>query len=327
MNFQEKTRISYKSELTLLSVLTLLFGFCCLFFGYLTLPLAAGFYAALLLLEKKENRFFSFVIPLIPLVVNVFINGFYSLEAIGYVAIGAVIFAGFERKKNKAATVFMATALLLVMMIFSLALLAIDQLGTLKIAELSDFYTDLYESGKTKIIGILTSFTSVDEEGFVFYNINPSDAVDMYNAFVLSLIPVTIIFALILVGITARIFASRTKRYDDQYEEINNWRFITSPFLAYAYIAILALASLSSAGIVGVSLTFVSTILMSVYFYIGICVVFAFVSSKKGNVFAFFVIFAALVVFNSFAPQIISFIGVYVNNTVYKNQNASDINV
>ena len=327
MNFQEKTHISYKSELAFLSVMTLLFGFCCLFFGYLTLPLAAGFYAVLLVFEKKENRFFSFVIPLIPLVVNVFINGFYSLEAIGYVVVGAVIFAGFERKKNKATTVFMATALLLLMMISSLALLAIDQLGTLKISELSDFYIDLYESGKTKIIAVLTSFTSVDEEGFVFYNINPSDAVDMYNAFVLSLIPVFIIFALILVGITARIFSSRTKKYNDQDDAINNWRFITSPFLAYSYIAVLALSSLSSAGIVGVSLAFVSTILMAVYFYIGICVVFAFLSSKKGNMFAFLIIFAALAVFTSFAPQIISFIGVYVNNTVYKNQNASDINV
>jgi len=48
MNFEDRKQYSYKSELAILSVLTLIFGFSCLFFGYLILPVAAGFYAALL---------------------------------------------------------------------------------------------------------------------------------------------------------------------------------------------------------------------------------------------------------------------------------------
>lgn len=319
MDFQSKTPYSYKSEIAFLSIMTLIFGFCCLFLGYLILPVAAGFYAALLLIEKKESRVFSYIIPLIPLVVNVFVNGFYSLEAIGYVIIGAIVYFGFDRNKSKASTVFFATLIFILLMIISLALLAFDELGTFKISALADFYADLYESLKTKVIAFLTAYTSVDEEGFIFYNFNASQAVDMYNSFIFSLIPICVIFAFFTVGITIKIFHLRARRYDSSRERLFAWKFVTSPFIAYSYIAILALASLSSQGLVGISLTFVSSILMAVYFYIGICTVFRFISSKKGNRFAVFAIFMFIVIFYSFAPEIISFIGVFVNNSAYKS--------
>ena len=323
MNFDDRKHYSYKSELAILSVLTLIFGFCCLLFGYLMLPVAAGFYAALLSYEKKESRVLSYVIPLVPLVVNVFVNGFYSLEAISYIIIGAIIYKGFSNKKDKAAIVFIATTVLILLMGISLALFAFDRMGTLRISALADFYIDLYESGKTKFISFLTSFTSIDNNGFTFHNFNASEAVDMYNSLVFSLIPLSVIFALILVALSAKLFVSRSLKYNSEDDvQLIGWKFVTSPFIAYSYIVITAFASLSSQGIVGVSLSFVSSILMAVYFYIGICAMYSFISLRKGQGFAFMVIALTLIVFSSFAPQIISFAGVFVNNALYKVLNA-----
>lgn len=325
MNFQTKAHCSYKSEIAFLSSMTLIFGFCCLFFGYLILPIAAGFYAALLSVEKKESRVLSYIIPLIPLVVNIFINGFCSLEAIGYVLIGAIIFVGFDRKKSKSATAFLATLTLFLIMIISLLLFAFDNLGTFKLSALTEFYVKLYDSYKEKFISFLTSYTTVDDKGFVFYNFNAAEAVDMYNSFVFSLLPLSIIFAFLAVGVATKLLDSRVRRYNYDDERLIDWRFVTSPFIAYSYIVITAFASLSSTGIVGVSLSFVSSILMAVYFYIGVCVIFAFISSKRGNRFAVLTIFLIIAVFYSFAPQIISFIGVFVNNVMYKKSREADI--
>ena len=82
--------------------MTLLFGFACLLCGYLLLPLAAGFYAALLSTEKKGTRVLSYLVPLFLLVINIFLNGFYSLEAVSYVVVGAILFVGFDKRKSKA---------------------------------------------------------------------------------------------------------------------------------------------------------------------------------------------------------------------------------
>lgn len=327
MNFQSKTHYSYKSELAFLSIMTLIFGFGCLFLGYLILPVAAGFYAALLSLEKKENRVLSYVVPLVPLVVNVFVNGFYSLEAVGYVIIGAIIFFGFDRKKNKAATVFLATLVLILLMLISLALLAFDQLGSFKFSVLSDFYTDMYDSAKLKFTEFVTSHTAVDEQGFVFHKFNSSEAIDIYNSIIFSLIPLSVIFALLVVGFATKLLKSRTMKYNADDARLVGWRFVTPPFIAYSYIVLIAFTSLSTQGIVGTSLSFVSSILMAIYFYIGISAVYAFISDKKGGRFAILSIIAIVFVFPSFAPEIISFIGIFVNNSLYKTQNSTDADV
>ena len=232
MDFETKMNSAYKSELTFLSIMTVIFGFVNLFLGYLILPLAAGFYAALLLFEKKENRVLSYIIPLALLVINVFINGFYSVEAISYVIVGAIIFVGFDKKKNKAFTFFFATAALIVLMTFSLMLFAFDRVGTFKISALNEFYLSVYESGKDMFVTFLTSFKTVDEEGFVFHNYNPSEAVEIYNAFVYSLIPFSIIFALIVVGLASKLLCSRVRKFNFKDERVNEWLFVTSPFLA-----------------------------------------------------------------------------------------------
>ena len=327
MDFQSNSQKSYTSEIVFLSLMTLIFGFCCLIFGYLALPLAAGFYAALLSLEKKENRIISYILPLIPLTVNVFINGFYSLEAIAYVAVGAMIFFAFSRKKDKAFAAFIVSATTVAFFILSFMLISFDELGTFRISAFSDFYLDLYEVGKAEFVDFVTSLTSTDEEGIVFYRFTASDAVDIYNTFIIYLIPVLAIFAFVTTGVSMKILSSRVRKYAPDDKRLSGWHFITTPFLAYAYIIVTVLVSLSSDGVVGLSLSFVSVILMAVYFYIGLIASYAFVSAKRGRRFAFVIIAAALVVFSSLASQIISFIGVFVNNALYKSKEKSGTDI
>ena len=327
MDFHGKTRSTYRSELAFLSAMTLMFGLCCLFFGYLILPVAAGFYAALLYVEKKDSRVLSYIIPLIPLAVNVFVNGFCSLEALSYVIIGVAIYIAFDRKINKATAVFFTTVILIIMMMISLALLAFDELGTFEFSALSDFYIDLYESMKTKFVALLTSFTSVDDNGFVFHNFNASVAVDIYNSFVFSLVPLSVIFALFIVGLSMKLLMLRVKKYNEEDARLGSWKFVTSPFLAYSYIVLFAFSTLSSQGVVGLSISFVASILMAVYFYIGICTIFGFIASKKGSTFAILSIAAVLIIFNSFLTELISFVGVFINNSLYKTQNSSNAEI
>jgi len=50
---------------------------------------------------------------------------------------------------------------------------------------------------------------------------------------------------------------------------------------------------------------------MAVFAYLGITFVYAFLSSLRGSVFAFLVVFLAILFLSYFAIQLLSFIGVY----------------
>jgi len=327
MDFEYKMQKSYRAELVFLCAMTLVFGFCCLIFGYLMLPVAAGFYAALLSAEKKENKIFSYILPLVPLTANIFINGFYSLEAIAYVAVGAIIYYGYDRKKDKALVTFFASVAVIAFMFLSMLLLAFDEIGSFEASVPMDYYTDLYLVGKKEFVSAITSFTSIDSDNIVFYKFNAAEAVDMYNSVIISFIPIISVFSLISVGIASKLLSSLMRKYDSEDARLKDWHFITTPFMAYAYLLLTALVSLSSQGIIGLSLSFVCSILMVVYYYIGICALFSFICAKKGKKFAFISIAAAHVIFLSFVPQIISFIGIFVNNTLYKNKNSTNTDV
>ena len=321
-----KAHRSYRSELAFLSVMTLVFGMACLYLGYLILPIAAGFYAALLAFEKKEGRACSYIIPLIPLVINVFVNGFCSLEAIAYVVVGTIIFLGFDQKKNKASVFFIASVALIFMMGVSLVLLAFDEFGFFEFSAVPDFYSNLYENLKLKFADQLTSITAKDDNGVLFYVYNASDAVELFNLIVFCLIPVIAIFSLITVGLCDKILRKRIAKFDSEDTRLVNWKFVTSPFISYTYVVFYVLSSFSSQGIVGTSLLIVSMILMSVYLYVGLVSIYGFISSKKGSKFAILSLIFIFVFFSSYAPQIVSLIGVFVNNAEYKRTNAADIN-
>ena len=175
MNFEEKKQKTYTSNVMFLSIMTLLLGFCSLFFGYLALPLAAGFYAALLSVEKKDGRILSYIIPLIPFAVNVVVNKAYYLEAVAFIAVGAIIYFGVDRSKDKAFVSFLATLTVLVFMFLSLVILAFDKLGTMETSALMDFYADLYVYGKTKSVSLLTALVNSDSSG-TYYLFNAFDA-------------------------------------------------------------------------------------------------------------------------------------------------------
>ena len=321
MDLEIKSRRSYASEIAFLSIMTLVFGIGCIFFGYLLLPVASGFYAALLACEKREGRILSYVLPLIPITLSVFIiNTFYSLDAIAYVVVGLIIYIGFEKKHNKAITTLISVIALLIMFFVSLIFVVLDQYGQIK--ALTSFLGNSYKSGKNMFISYLTNSFSVDENGQMFNNYNPAEAVDIYNSFVISLIPLMVIFALASAAIAMRILASNVSKYNSEDKRLVGWKFVTSPFLAYSYLVLVVLSSLSQEGIVGISLSFIATIFMVIYFYVGLCATFNFISKKKSSGFAIVVIVGLFFVIQFSALEIISFIGVFVNNSAYKAKKA-----
>ena len=80
---------SYREpSLLSLVLLTFLGAMGCMLLGYIVLPFAAAFYAALIFTEKKSKFLFSYLIPIFSVAINFLLNGPYSLEGVSFAAVG-----------------------------------------------------------------------------------------------------------------------------------------------------------------------------------------------------------------------------------------------
>ena len=334
MDYRNNLNVTYKSRLTSISVLTVLSAIGCMLLGYVFLPFAAGCYAVLLTVEGERRRLLSYIVPASLFVINAFLNGIFSLEAVAYVIIGFVIYHGFNTSKSKASVSFLTTALLVILMLMSAVLIAVEYIGSLSFSGIYEYYENLYEVCKKNFSTVLTSMETTDELGNVYQQINPGDATAMYNTVVISLIPISIITAFVLSGLSIKIFTSKIRKHNSDDIRLVGWKFLTTPLISYFYVICSVVSLIVTTGVAGISISFVTSVFMVVYFYMGVKAVYSFLSKRRGKLFAVLIIGAAIFMFPMFFPSIdwffpylISYIGVFSNNSIYKSENHTEISL
>ncbi len=307
----------YKKIITSLSVLTASCVFGCILLGYIFLPMAAALYAALLIYENKSKRVMSYVLPVVMYLVNLVLRdfSFYSLEAVAYVVIGVIIYLCCTKNVSKGETVFWTTLSLSVLLVFSAIFIAFETLGSFGITPLEQFFSNLFLSYKSFFVDTLISVGMVNKEGIYFFAYNPSEAEMLFHEIVILLIPLLILVAFALSGITFKIFQAVIRKNSGEDCEINSWNFKTSNLIAYFYVAVAILTMfISGNGIFEISIVSINTVFSAVFAYIGVSFIYSLLTVKgKSPFFAITLIIVLCLVFSSFAIQLLSFVGVYFN--------------
>ena len=277
------------------------------------LPFAASLYATLLLYESKEKRIISYVLPVIMFVINFALNGLLSLEAVAYVIIGVVVYLSYVKKRSKAEGAFIATIVLLLLILISALLLAFDQLGAFGSTVIEQFYSNLYINMKKETVGVLSSIITVTEEGDTFFMFSTYVAEETFNQIWMMILPFVILFSFFAVGASYKLFSLNILKYSGEESGIFDWNFRTPNLIAYFYVAIAALnLFITGNGVFEISISLLNTIFLAVFAYIGIGVVYALLA-VRGRAFAIVVIIVAFFVISSYALTILSFVGVYFN--------------
>ena len=304
--------VSYSKNLTLLSISTFLFGFACILLGYLFLPFAAASYATLLRYEKKNRKIFSYAIPVAIYAINILFNGFFSLEGVIYVAVGVMIYLFNLKERSKNEAVFWITFTLSAFILFSFFAIGFTSNGSLSFSALRAYYAGIYDSLKRVFVSIISSISTADEEGTLFFLFTRENAENIFHSLVLALPSLVIVIAFILTGITFKLFDFFTTRVFPEANE-NFGIFIPTKFLAYSFIsiAILSVLSSSSPDIFAISINNVNNVLTAVFAYFGLKIAYSIVKNTRGSLFAVLLIVVALVLFGTTAITLLSFIGVF----------------
>jgi hypothetical protein len=316
LGYESSIKGEYNSMIAFLSFMTGLFGFLNILVGYITLPFSAGFYAALLYFEKK-SKIFSIMIPAVIFVINILINGIFSLEAIAYVIIGLILYLCFLKKNSKSDTVLYITLTTFVLVILSFIFLGAKETGTVKPEMIARFYSGVYFTLKDYFVDTISSITVKDDKGLLYFAINRAEAEEYFNYAITMLIPIFSILSMILSGITIRIFTGGIRKYStDEY--VDNWIFHLSTPTAVIYVIASIVRCFNSPMLLSYTVDAVTMILLIPFFYIGITILYNLLSGSKGRFFAVAVIVVAFLLSASFAITVLSYIGVYFNSLINK---------
>lgn len=316
MHFTLKNNTSYQKTLSLLSLLTAVSVFGCTQLGYIFLPFASAFYAALLTYDRTPKKILSITLSFLFFVVNFLFNGLYSLSALSYAVIGLIIYLAVDRKISKGETAVFITASLILLIAVSAVFLAFRATGRVELAAVSEFYADLYEKFKTQFVDMLTSLKIKNEEGLTVFAYNANNAATLFMDFVILAVPLFIVFAFLLTGLSLKFFEKTVKRASGEDCGISSWRFSISNFISYFYIAIAILSMLagSDSSILSLVIVSLNTVLAVPFAYLGFTFIYGVIRAHgKSAFFSASIIIVLCLVLSSFALSALSFIGVYFN--------------
>ena len=311
MNFKCNDRYNF-SRLRLI-VITVLSCIGCSLAGYLVLPLAAGAYAALLILEGEGKRIFSYILPVVMFIFNFLINGFYSFEGLAYVGVALIIYFAYRYSLSKGESAFYVTAFLVISVLISVFLIGFSKVDTLSFSAVGEFYSDILLNLKKEFIDTLTSYVTTDSEEVTYFVLNFFEAEVLFYQLLLLTVPIVIIFSFMICGLTHKFFSLMLNKYCEKEVRINDWTFTTSNFIAYFYVIVSIIAFLSQyqSGVFAFSVNYISLILRFVYVYIGFTFLYRIFSAKFSGFYIILFFAIALILLQNSFFVILSYIGVY----------------
>ena len=316
MLFNLSDEVTYNKVITKLSIYTILSVFGCILLGYIFLPLATAFYAALLIYENNAKRILSYVIPIIMFTINFFIRSAFSFEAITYVALGVFLYYAAKKKWSKSESAVWMTAITLVFFILSAIFIAFELTGDFSALALRQFYSNLYLNFEKLVINTLTSLVKSTEEGNTVFVFSDYQASITFKEIMILVIPLSILIAFALVGLTFKIFIAFTVKHSNEECEIGAWFFGASNIVSYFYVAIVLLGFISPAdgSIFAHSLSTLIMIFSVVFAYIAVRFIYNYLLSRgRSRFFSALIIIVGFAILSMDIISILSYIGVFLN--------------
>ena len=312
-----KSELNFKKTLTLISVLSAVFGIGLSLFGEFCLPLAAAALAVLYLYDIRSQKRLSLLISLAVVALNatitVILGGYSAVLAIEAVLLALVINVCYRKNTSKAEAALYATIIATVFLVLALAAIPIIAERSVSLDVIKDFYTEIYESLKQAFVNMFTEMYKNLGEDYAAMNITTADLEAVFERAAYMLISVVVIVGFAIAGFSLKLFSACVTRLDADTTRIVSWKFAMPALYAYFYMAltIINLFTSSSTGVFALAMTNLYNIFLYVYAYVGIKLIYGHFSAKHNRFVVALIIAAILSLSSSLAVQIFAMIGVF----------------
>nr|MBE6545400.1 DUF2232 domain-containing protein [Oscillospiraceae bacterium] len=315
MKTELKTSLSSKKTLLIISFLCLISVLACCLFGEITLPVAAAFLAVLYVFDEKKRRIFSRSVSAIVLIINlaaVLLGFSASLFGVEAIVLSVIIYFAFSKQTSKSDASYLMTVILAVLIALGGILLAVMVQGEFSIEAVSSFYMGILSYLKEIFVNsaMLMYGEMLEASG---NNFTAEDFGAIFDTVISMTISYVIIASFLLVGLTMKLFTAITARLSEDKREVLSWRFIPTNVFAYFYL-ILTFASLfvtSSSDLISVSILNLYYVFMVIFAYSGFNFMVVNLAKRFNRFVAFILPVISIVLFSSFAIQLLAVIGVF----------------
>lgn len=319
-----KDAYTYPSTITFFSILSVVFCSATCFLGELFIPLAASFLAALFLFEKPQKRILSYICPAVSLLISVFLKGAAALITIECIILAVIIVFCYNKSLSKAEASIYLTLVISVFVLLSLYLSASVAIGSFSLSAVKEHYLSILMDFKEEFVNVLSQFMITTEEGNTEYAMSVENAQLIFKALFDIAVAMIAIFAFIITGLTLKLYTHLVLKYSKHGILKRFSHFLPSELCAYLYVisSLLEIFSVEGTKFATVLIN-INAIMMVVFAYMGLKYLFVVAKISPRKSMVYFLIALGLISFPSVAPQVISYLGVWVVIGTHKHAKAS----
>jgi len=311
--------LNYKKVLLGLVLFSILFGALSVFIGELFIPMYVGVLGAVMLFEKGKFKPLSIACVLSVLGVSVLTFSYTPVIALLAPTVAFLIAFFYKTDRSKGECAGYSVVIFTLMLVLSLALLAMIETKEFSLSAVKEYYLRLYDSLGNYIQKAFDQMLEGIPEGSEGVAATEEYATLLLTTFVNSLPSLIVICAFLIVGASMKVFGFVVSRFTARPTALYRWRFSTSSPFVYFYLALFVLSIFAGGvDVFGIAVLNLYNVFTAVYAYIGFNFLRALLMMKKSAFFSTFILILSVVLLSSIALTVLAMFGVYF--TIAKNK-------
>lgn len=316
-----KKSLNFNMTILILSLISLLLGVISAALGEIMIPFVVGGLSSLYLFDTKSKHSVSIIVSLIILGLNaaaVIMHYSVSLFAPTAIVLSLILSFAFKRGYCKSDASYLMTVIAAGFSLIAYMLFAMFEQGSFTVDAAIDYYDDLIDS-------LRAIFTEGMIEVYKASGIEVSEdaIIAVFNQQINMIISYLLIGGFVITGVGMKLFGAIVTFCSEDKSEIKNWRFKANRIYAYFYVIliIVSLFATSADSIFAISVLNLYNIFMVIFAYIGFTVALDLLKKRLKPILAGIILLATLLLFASFAAQILAAFGVLY--TLRRDENHS----
>ncbi len=310
MKTELKNSLKLNRTLLILSLTCLLLAVFSCVLGEIMIPFIVGALSVLYLFDTKSKRAYSIAVSVILIGLNIAAVIFkYAISMFAPTAIilSLIICFAFIKGQSKSDAAYVMSIIAAAFGVVGYILLAMIEQGSFTFDAVVDYYTEILDTLRVIFVeGMMELYTASGIE------LSEEIVIAAFNQQFNMIISYLLIGGFVISGIGMKIFGYIVGFCAEDTTHIRHWRFTVARIYAYFYVilVILSLFITSVDGIFAISVLNLYNIFMVIFAYVGFKVVLDLLKIRMKPIVAILILIGALLLFASFAAQILAAVGV-----------------
>ena len=305
-----KNSLKPNKTLLILSLLSILLGALSCVLGEILIPITVGVLSALYLFDTKSKHLISIGVSTVLIALNaasIYMNFAITFFAPTSVILAVILYYAFVKGESKSDAAFLMSIIAAVFTALGYMVFAMSEREIYTFEAAIDYYTQLIDYIRALFVdGMLALYSASGLDV-------TAEAIRLvFDQQINMIISYLFIGGFAISGIGMKIFGAIAGSCSEDKTQVKEWRFGVPRLYAYGYVLLVILSLFATSGnsIFAISVLNLYNIFMVVFAYLGFKTTYENLRKRMTPFVSAIILIGVLLVFSSFATQILAAVGV-----------------